>query len=82
MVCPRGRGVCLFRYRIISREVKREYVGGSSGSGGSSSSSCSEYLRFLGRCVEGSYAAIQAVNPRLEAFDNFANAAHFVEFHL
>jgi hypothetical protein len=28
------------------------------------------------------YAAVQAIDPRLEALDNFANATHFVEFRL
>jgi hypothetical protein len=29
-----------------------------------------------------SYAAVQAIDPRLEALDNLANAAHLVEFDL
>jgi len=37
------------------------------------------------RCVEGaaaSYAAIQAVDTRLESLDDFSNASHFVELDL
>jgi hypothetical protein len=29
-----------------------------------------------------SYAAVQAIDPRLEALDNLANAPHLVKFHL
>jgi hypothetical protein len=34
------------------------------------------------KCRGGSYAAVQAIHPRLEALYNLANAAHLVEFDL